>query len=742
LLLVVLNSFVSCESGVVLGIPNNEVLEKLKNQNIDFILEADLEKMDELAKLHPSAPFYIGLLLKNAGDFLRAEALFEAALKSPSEQIRKASAEQLLPFLTQKNKNDSLLNRIEKLSKEDDFKNDFAIQTLKNAALYISEKYDEIQLLPETSDFSQDNLSTWNEGFLILANLHMNENLSEEEKQNLRNYFLAGIIDDAKIFAFDELQAIPSSLLTSSEINAIKGRIAVSKSDFNEGISKFTSVIEENQALFFVYIDLLHDLGRSYQFTNYQQEGIDRFSQWETWMQTGSEMGTSILTIDIPENRYRLLYFLGRIERSRENFAASIQAFTEAAALTSDKNQQDACIWYLLDAVLLENPDEILEYLQEYSPKWNDDTYFADILDRVSQYFAFSSDWEKILDVFTLIQSGKDGETIAKYAYIIARSIQEGFVSLEKVSESFLFDTSIAKDTVESSSKSFFRIAFEKSGQSFYYKALSASFLGEETNPFGRTEHLLYEKPDSSNEDKFEFMLRFFNYGAEQFAYSYFQNLSLNIEDQRIVAENFIEAEDWYTAIRVCSIFMNREDYQLQKDDLELFYPNPYKELIELHAAENQIPAEVFFGLVRTESAFDKNISSRVGAVGLAQLMPETALEMAGRIARRGGPNYIVDEEIDLQNPEINIHLGAWYLNYLTEYTGSPVLALVAYNGGMGRIRRWRAAKPDLPEDLFLETIAYAETRNYGRKVLGAAAAYGYLYYGLSMEAVIADIFR
>jgi soluble lytic murein transglycosylase len=60
----------------------------------------------------------------------------------------------------------------------------------------------------------------------------------------------------------------------------------------------------------------------------------------------------------------------------------------------------------------------------------------------------------------------------------------------------------------------------------------------------------------------------------------------------------------------------------------------------------------------------------------------------------------------------------------------------------MGRIRRWRAAKPHLPEDLFLETIAYAETRDYGRKVLGAAAAYGFLYYDLSMEAVIADIFR
>jgi soluble lytic murein transglycosylase len=68
------------------------------------------------------------------------------------------------------------------------------------------------------------------------------------------------------------------------------------------------------------------------------------------------------------------------------------------------------------------------------------------------------------------------------------------------------------------------------------------------------------------------------------------------------------------------------------------------------------------------------------------------------------------------------------------------MMALLAYNGGMGRLRRWRNAEAKLPGDLFLETIEYNETREYGRKVLAAAAAYGYLYYGMAMEAVIAYI--
>jgi soluble lytic murein transglycosylase len=120
--------------------------------------------------------------------------------------------------------------------------------------------------------------------------------------------------------------------------------------------------------------------------------------------------------------------------------------------------------------------------------------------------------------------------------------------------------------------------------------------------------------------------------------------------------------------------------------------------------------------------------------------MPATAKDMAGRLRRAGGPDYSVKP--DLKNPEVSLRLGAMYLAWLEKRTGSMLMALLSYNGGMGRIRRWRGKSPSLPEDLFLETIEYPETRDYGRKVLAAAAAYGYLYYGLSVKAVLADIYN
>jgi soluble lytic murein transglycosylase len=79
-----------------------------------------------------------------------------------------------------------------------------------------------------------------------------------------------------------------------------------------------------------------------------------------------------------------------------------------------------------------------------------------------------------------------------------------------------------------------------------------------------------------------------------------------------------------------------------------------------------------------------------------------------------------------------------------------PLLSILAYNGGMNRVRRWyrEAARnfdpslPALPGDLFLETIELAETRNYGRKVISAALIYGTLYYDMKADSFLADICR
>jgi soluble lytic murein transglycosylase len=109
--------------------------------------------------------------------------------------------------------------------------------------------------------------------------------------------------------------------------------------------------------------------------------------------------------------------------------------------------------------------------------------------------------------------------------------------------------------------------------------------------------------------------------------------------------------------------------------------------------------------------------------------MPATAEEMAARILKEGGPDYAAAASgLDLKDPAANIHIGSFYLMFLmTRFEGDTLLSLLAYNGGMNRIRRWKAATT-LPADLFLETVSLSETREYGRKVIAAAAVYRQLY--------------
>jgi soluble lytic murein transglycosylase len=135
------------------------------------------------------------------------------------------------------------------------------------------------------------------------------------------------------------------------------------------------------------------------------------------------------------------------------------------------------------------------------------------------------------------------------------------------------------------------------------------------------------------------------------------------------------------------------------------------------------------YALMRTESIFIPDIVSRAGALGLTQLMPATGRQMAEILAGNGGPNYIKNDKINLLDPELNIHLGALYYKDMEMRMGSAQTALMAYNGGIGRVRRWQQALRNMPDDLFAETIEIAETREYSKKVIGDAAMYQFLYY-------------
>lgn len=158
-------------------------------------------------------------------------------------------------------------------------------------------------------------------------------------------------------------------------------------------------------------------------------------------------------------------------------------------------------------------------------------------------------------------------------------------------------------------------------------------------------------------------------------------------------------------------------------DVWEATYPRPFRKAVERWATASGIEPDLLQALMREESLFNPWARSSTGAIGLTQLMPDTARKVA-RALKLGR----VDEGM-LRRPVLNIRLGAAYLGELmSQLERSKVRAVAAYNAGPQAILRWVRARPDADVDEWVEEIPVWETRDYVKRVLGSYGAYRFVY--------------
>ncbi len=140
------------------------------------------------------------------------------------------------------------------------------------------------------------------------------------------------------------------------------------------------------------------------------------------------------------------------------------------------------------------------------------------------------------------------------------------------------------------------------------------------------------------------------------------------------------------------------------------YYPRDYHGLIADACHKYDVSPALAHAVIFAESRYDPLAQSRAGAVGLMQLMPETAAYCA---AKTGAA---FDQE-KLADPAYNIGLGVYYLSYLLQRFGSEPDAV---NAGEGNVRRWKSQN--------LTEIPFFETREYVEKVMRAKRAYEVFY--------------
>ncbi len=172
-------------------------------------------------------------------------------------------------------------------------------------------------------------------------------------------------------------------------------------------------------------------------------------------------------------------------------------------------------------------------------------------------------------------------------------------------------------------------------------------------------------------------------------------------------------------------------DKYIKKSDKKLNYDNPvwklafpiyYSDEINANCKANNLDAFLILSLIREESHFTPTARSSSNAIGLMQLLVPTASYIADKIKADAPSDY------KLQQPDYNIMLGTNYFSHVVELTGSEIYAVGGYNGGPNAMNKWKEKIKTDDIDEFVESIPYAESKNYIKKVFRSRYNYANIY--------------
>lgn len=437
------------------------------------------------------------------------------------------------------------------------------------------------------------------------------------------------------------------------------------------------------------------------------------------------------------EKAYFAHFYAARLyDKAGRYPAQTVSRFKSALSSTDDSLQFDNCLWYLLNFQLRTSTDDIISTLTEYGRRIRDPEYFDDFFESLSILLLSSHRWQDFFRVWKQTNSNFSDYTAGKYAYISGRLIEEGLAQGDEGLRT--------RQTVEA----FTQVL--NSNSSLYYKVAAMERLNITDKELIES-YLLKKNTDSTEEENADDSASILLKGCAEFGFPQRIYSEWLANRNNLSAQDAIDASEFLSrcaemskdssynaqSLRIAARCFENSSGAIPKKLLERNFPQFYKNLIENAAAEFDLPSYLLYALIRSESFFDSNVTSKAGASGLTQLMEGTADDEARKL-KLG--------EYDIFDPETNIRMGSHYLSSLVSRVDekNELLALYAYNAGLTNVRNWLARfkkewaatgkafhnPAGISVDLFLESLPFAETREYGRKVISAAAIYAYLYEG------------
>ena len=672
------------------------LLKDLKAGNYDFFLKADNVAYRSVKMMGRGSAYYVGLHLKRTGHEQAARFYFALGEKQYEAPLNRLCREELYATGAPADRLQSVQKRLQELAGTPTvFGQEDTAQAEKERLSLL-----EIRLLLQTGAY----------GSITQA----------PETLYLTGPLTAELVDAFPHFGKD----LPPFLYKLAE-----ARIAVFEKRYAEAWSSVQEAFDiEHTFAGLASPALLSDIGKA---GVYGAENLaDAAAFFEDFAAQVRSAAAKKYFSDGEERRY-LFYALFYAARCRTKIGGAAQReqavklFLQATELACSASDFDSATWYYLDTMRMLGLSRYLKALADTAARWKNPAWYADLVQSLRAQLTAAKDWKNLETLHTMLAKTTLPEQRAAVAYTLACARQ------------------LPRDRTA-------RLLQEAAGEShdaLYYRIMAAYRLGgaqllENTFQFRSTSN---GRPQSggtqiqsgkfSAQDARNYIDGLLHFGLYDMVYPKITAVypAIPAEDAIHFARTLADEGFYADSIRVIRFSLKNQEDTATKEQLELLYPRPWSETVSKYAAEYRLPEYLLYALIRSESFFQPRIVSGAGAVGLTQLMPATAADIAKKLK-------VAD--YSLTDPEINIRFGAYYLAEMIRRSDNRIMpACFAYNAGISRVRGWQKKAQGLPDDLFLESLEYAETRDYGRKILSAAAIYGVLYYSEKPEDIVLMFF-
>jgi soluble lytic murein transglycosylase len=456
--------------------------------------------------------------------------------------------------------------------------------------------------------------------------------------------------------------------------------------DWEAGIPLMESVLSRLEPTAFATSSLVADLASAYQSAGRQVEGA-RF------LQEVSKQLTGRAKADALEQE-------GRILRRLKAYHDAFSVLRSAIAASADANQRDREHWFLVDMIIGAKSPDVLAQVDREMSATSDPGVFSDLLDDWIAELVSGKKWKTLVGLWRIVETHGPQDVQARLAYILGRAGEEGLVPLSTLTED---------------PRGLLRKASLMNADG-YYGLMASCLLGEVP---GQVKPGVSVSAAEVAPTLDPFVAGFLPFGLFSQAYQKLEETRNTLSDAELreAARLMAQAGDYASSMHLMGILSRRRSLTL--DEMEMEYPRAFSSVIDDLSVTSGIGESLLYGLVREESYFDPDIVSGVGAVGLSQLMPATAEAVASKLHM---------SQPDLRDPAVNLAIGVRHFQELLNSVSSVPKALLCYNAGLARVRAWERLAGELPQDLFVESVPFEETRKYVRKILVSSVMYAVLY--------------